>query len=279
MQTTLSHIRNSLASFYAKGEIESFIAIIFRHLFHYSRNEMILNANRQLSQNDFHKIEQIVSRLMKHEPIQYILGETEFYNLIFKVTPDVLIPRNETEELVDLILKNHPNEPLKVLDIGTGSGCIPIALKKFHPKFKVYSCDVSEKALNVAIQNATDNKAEVHFFRFDVLGNQPLPFGAIDILVSNPPYVTEKEKLLMAPNVLENEPHLALFVPDNDPLLFYREITMKALDKMKQGGHLYFEINEKYGPAVCAMLTEKGFTAELLSDINGKERMVRGVKG
>jgi len=278
MQQTLSYIRHALSKQYPKTEIEGFISILFKYLYHYSKHEMILYANQNLDGNEFPKIEKIVSRLLKQEPIQYILGETEFYNLTFEVTPEVLIPRNETEELVDLILKNHPNQHLTLLDIGTGSGCIPITLKKNRPEYEVHACDVSARALDVAKRNANQNRVEVNFFEFDVLRNLPLPFANMDIVVSNPPYVTEKEKQFMEPNVLENEPHLALFVPDDDPLLFYREISQKAAEKMISGNFLYFEINAHLGVEVCRLMEDFGFNVELYRDINDKNRMVRGVK-
>lgn len=278
MQQTLKSIRETLAPVYNRSEIESFISIIFRHVKGFSQNEMILNARDTLDPAHAEKIMQIVGRLEQQEPIQYILGETSFYGLNFKVDPSVLIPRNETEELVELILKDHADVPLRVLDLGTGSACIPVALKKNRPRFEVSACDVSEKALSVAAENARLNETDIHFFVYDVLSDRGLPNDAYDIWVSNPPYVLEKERALMASNVLEHEPALALFVPDHDPLLFYRAITLKAKKYLVAGGKLYFEINEKYGAAVCSMLEDLGFSAELFPDLHGKARMVRGCK-
>jgi release factor glutamine methyltransferase len=278
MQQTLKSIRETLAPVYDRSEIESFIGIIFRHLLGYSPNEMIMNARETLDPVDVEKINQVLARLEKQEPIQYILGETSFYGLRFEVNADVLIPRNETEELVELILKDHHDAPLRVLDLGTGSGCIPVALKKNRPRFEVSACDLSEKALKMAATNARLNETDIHFFIYDVLSDLQLRDGLFDVWVSNPPYVLEQERALMAPNVLEHEPALALFVPNDDPLLFYHAISLKAKKYLVPGGKLYFEINEKYGAAVCSMMEDLGFNAELFSDLHGKARMVRGIK-
>ena len=228
MKRTLEYIRKSLTSCYSHQEIEAFISIVFYHIYNYSKNDLILNAERVLSVEEFKEIEEIVSRLLAHEPIQYILGKAEFYGLTFDVSPEVLIPRNETEELVHLILADHQSGNIKVLDIGTGSGCIPISLKKNREEFMVFSCDISEAALTIARHNAQLNKVQVQFFRFDILSDSSFPHSPFDVIVSNPPYVTQKEKALMEANVLDHEPHLALFVPNEDPLLFYRAIIQKS---------------------------------------------------
>ena len=276
MKRTLEYIRNSLIRCYSHQEIEAFISIIFYHIYNYSKNDLILNTGKVLTNEEFDKIKDIVSRLKLHEPIQYILEATEFYGLLFKVSPDVLIPRNETEELVDLILKDYQNKKLRILDIGTGSGCIPVSLKKYGPQFEVFSCDVSEDALTLAKRNAQLNNVSVQFFQFNILSNFSFPYAEFDLIVSNPPYVTEKEKTLMETNVLEHEPHLALFVPDNDPLLFYRTIIQKSGKLLVAGGTIYFEINEAYGEEVVQLLKNEGFEADLIKDINGKDRIVKG---
>ncbi|MFA9391249.1 MAG: peptide chain release factor N(5)-glutamine methyltransferase [Prolixibacteraceae bacterium] len=276
MKITLSYIRKTLISCYSQQEIEAFISIIFKHIYNYSKNDLILNAYSTLPEKDCLRIAEIVENLMSHHPIQYILGETEFYDLTFKVNSDVLIPRNETEELVHLILKNYANRNLKILDIGTGSGCIPISLKKNRPDFEVFSCDISKKALALARKNASLNNVVVQFHYFDVLSNEAFFVTGFDIIVSNPPYVTEKEKKLMEANVLDHEPHLALFVPDQDPLLFYKAISKRAASLLTPDGEIYFEINEAYGQEVVQLLQNSGLRATVIKDINGKDRIVVG---
>ncbi|MBP7506545.1 MAG: peptide chain release factor N(5)-glutamine methyltransferase, partial [Prolixibacteraceae bacterium] len=228
MKDSMKYIAENLEGLYDKNEIDSFIYLIFNHLLGYGRKEMILMRNEILSTENKERIHEVVERLKVFEPVQYILGETEFYGLRFFVKPGVLIPRNETEELVDLIIKRNKHKKISVLDVGTGSGCIPVAVKKYIPESEVWSCDISETALSVAKENAFRNSVEIFFVNFDILSNQTFPVTGFDIIVSNPPYVTEKEKQLMQPNVLEYEPHEALFVPDNDPLKFYRAIIEKA---------------------------------------------------
>lgn len=276
MRRTQIYIRNSLTRFYSHQEIDSFISIVFRHIYNYSKNDLILKSEDILPESEFNRIKDIVFRLQLHEPIQYILGETEFYGMPFQVSPSVLIPRNETEELVHLILKNHSEAGLRILDIGTGSGCIPISIKKNRPDFDVFSCDISEDALKIAEKNAQLNEAKVQFFQFDILSENPFPYPEFDLIVSNPPYVTEKEKQLMEPNVLENEPHLALFVPNDDPLLFYRAIVNRATKLLSRQGEIYFEINEAYGNEVVQLVQYSGFDAVVMKDLNGKDRMVVG---
>jgi release factor glutamine methyltransferase len=211
-------------------------------------------------------------------PIQYILGETEFYGLPFYVNESVLIPRPETEELVDWIQKeNYKSAELNILDIGTGSGCIAIALRHEFPSSTVDAFDVSEKALETAKQNATHNKLEVNFKAVDIL-NAPAFNKKWDIIVSNPPYITENEKDTILSNVLDHEPHLALFVPDNDPLLFYREIAFFAQQYLTPAGKLYFEINRNAGNHTLELLTGMGYRdVELRKDISGNDRMVRAI--
>lgn len=201
-------------------------------------------------------IEIILQRLQKKEPIQYIFGHTLWSGLDLRVTPATLIPRPETAELVEFISHNHPHQlsPLNVLDIGTGSGCIAIALKRQHPDWNIYAVDISQDALSVARQNAISNGVTVHFSQCDILSERPLPDCRFDIVVSNPPYITEQEKQQMDINVLNYEPHTALFVPDTDPLLFYRRIAFLRLTPC-----LYFEINEAYGEELTSMLQQLGY--------------------
>lgn len=217
-------------------------------------------------------IEIILQRLQKKEPIHYIFGHTLWSGLDLRVTPATLIPRPETAELVEFISHNHPHQlsPLNVLDIGTGSGCIAIALKRQHPDWNIYAVDISQDALSVARQNAISNGATVHFSRCDILSECPFPDYRFDIVVSNPPYITEQEKQQMDANVLDYEPHTALFVPDTDPLLFYRRIASLRLAPC-----LYFEINEAYGEELTSMLQHFGYQNNILkNDCYGKPRIL-----
>ena len=276
MKSTKDFIFSELTGFYERSEIDSFIRLVFETLFGYSRKEMILFADRRLSSGEREKISGIVERLKKYEPIQYILGTTEFYGLKFHVEPGVLIPRFETEELVDTIIKQNKNKKVKLLDLGCGSGCIAIALKKFIQESDVWCCDISDTALKITRENAMLNEAEIHIVKYDILSRDLFPETGFDIVVSNPPYVTIKERSVMQKNVLDYEPEVALFVPDEDPLLFYREIVNKTRGIMADSGQLFFEINESYGDEVSALIEKYGFHATIIKDINGRDRFVTG---
>lgn len=261
------------------AEIDSFYQMITTSVLGKSRVELALEPHFILSNNQVEQIEQILNRLEKNEPIQYILGKTQFYGLTLNVNPNVLIPRPETEELVDWILKENltQNPNLSLLDIGTGSGAIAISLSK-NFLGEVTAFDISELALDTAQENADLNQSFVHFIEFDILNDcwEGEPF---DIIVSNPPYVRELEKQEIKANVLEFEPHLALFVPDHNPLLFYDRIADFALQHLNENGKLYFEINQYLGLETCELLQKKGFkNIELKKDIYGNDRMIRATK-
>ena len=276
MQASIKYIRKELAGVYPKEEIEGFVRLLFQHLKNYQLTDLLMKADEQLSPEETKQIKAIVDRLKQHEPIQYILGETEFFGLPFQVNQHVLIPRPETEELVQWILNQYAGTSPTILDVGTGSGCIPISLKHKLPEANIWACDISKKALETAQANARLNDTEIHFFEMDILHPQlPESFPALDVLVSNPPYVTKSEKEQMHPNVLEFEPSGALFVPDHQPLLFYRALADFAKKHLSQTGSLFWEINEAYGEACIALLKEKGFSnVQLKKDINGKDRMI-----
>ena len=248
-----------------------------------SRVDLALKPDTEIDEIEIKKWKNIIAQLQLQKPIQYILGETEFFGLPFMVTPDVLIPRPETEELVDWILKNNSNnsnnsEKLRILDIGTGSGCIPISLTKNLKNSEVAAIDVSKEALEVAAINAKDNSVEVRFIKMDILKTEDLA-ETYDIIVSNPPYVRELEKEEMQKNVLEFEPHIALFVEDDDALLFYLKITKLASKSLSEGGQLYFEINQYLGQRMLDLLNEYKFRdIELRKDIYGNDRMIFGRK-
>lgn len=275
MKATIQYIEKELAGLYPNSEIEGFTRIILEAVCEWSFTEQVLNKQEKIRNADFEKIRGIVFRLKNFEPIQYILGETEFYGLKLKVNPSVLIPRPETEELVEWIVKSNLPENITVLDIGTGSGCIALALKSQMENATVFGVDISEKALEVAKQNALKNQLDVDFFQVDILKWEYISWEKFDLIVSNPPYIREIEKTEMHSNVLVHEPENALFVPDNDPLLFYRSIAAFAKVNLKKEGLLFFEINEKLGGEMISLLNEYGFyEIEIRKDINGKNRMI-----
>jgi release factor glutamine methyltransferase len=275
MQATIQYIKGELAEFYPETEVQGFIRIIFESVCGWSYTEQILKKNEKLGAPEIREIETIIGRLKTYEPIQYIFGETEFYGLNLKVTSSVLIPRPETEELVQWIINNNSTDSPRILDVGTGSGCIPIALKSQIKDATISGVDVSEKALEIAKQNATQNNLNVSFFQADILKWENYEWDVYDVIVSNPPYVREIEKQIMQANVLEHEPGNALFVLDDDPLVFYRRIADLAQKQLVDNGHLFFEINEHLGKEMCKLLEHKGFVdVKLKKDINGKNRML-----
>lgn len=275
MQATLNYIKESLADLYSPNEITFLTQIVIENVTDLSIPMIISDKNRKITINQQKRIEEIVERLKKSEPIQYILGGAQFFNLKFKVNSNVLIPRPETEELVELILEdNRDNRAVKVLDIGTGSGCISISLAKYLSDSIVSAWDISESALVVATENARINNVNVDFQKVDVLGCIP-DQQKYDLIVSNPPYVLDSEKRVMDNNVLGYEPHLALFVEDNEPLIFYERIATIAQSILTKGGRLYFEINEQKGQEIVNMLEDKGFSeVAIKKDISGKDRIV-----
>jgi len=277
MQVAKKLIRDSLSHLYCEQEIESISKLIFEKVLGFSRLQVHLNQHETISSANLTQITEIVNRLIQFEPIQYILGETEFYGLPLKVNPAVLIPRPETEELVDWIIHDCSRINPIILDIGTGSGCIPIALAKNLTGATAEGWDISADALKVAEKNAEINQVRVNFICADVLNlNYAERQQKYDIIVSNPPYITPSEQRSMLKNVVDYEPHIALFVPETDPLIFYRIIAEIAINALKPGGKLYFEINEQFGIETVDLLTLKGFKNIILKkDINGKERMIK----
>jgi release factor glutamine methyltransferase len=276
MQKTIQYIRAELAPFYPETEIVGFVQMIMNSVLGLSYTQMILEKDRVLDSSESDQIDAIVERLKTHEPIQYILGVAEFFGLELKVQPGILIPRPETEELVDWICKTGIPTSAKILDIGTGSGCIPLALKNELPAAEVMAVDVSEKALSIAAENAQKHQLEVAFELADILKWEERSWPLFDVIVSNPPYVMEREKKLMEANVLEHEPELALFVSDTDPLIFYRALAQFASKQLNESGFLFFEINENLGDEMVDLVKQLGFKSiELRRDLNGKNRMLR----
>jgi release factor glutamine methyltransferase len=267
--------RSKLKGIYPSEEIDSFFYLLLEAWLGYSRLDLALKSNSTIPSEVQKKIEDAIQRLEQEEPIQYIIGSTEFYGLNFKVTPSTLIPRPETEELVDWIIKEHDNCKT-LLDIGTGSGCIAIAIGKNLPNARVSGLDISEETLEIARGNALDNRTKVDFRKMDIIETTSLP-GTYDLIVSNPPYVRETEKAQMKDNVLKYEPARALFVSDDDPLLFYRHIAALSKTALKDRGWLLFEINEYLGEEMISLLKGSGFeNIELKKDFRGKDRFIQG---
>jgi release factor glutamine methyltransferase len=279
LKSLKTYFNEALLGFYPETEIDSFFNMLSEHVLKMKRIDISQNLYAVVSGKKYEKFQAAVERLKNNEPIQYIIGDTEFYGLELKVTPSVLIPRPETEELVDLIIKSSKEKSnISILDIGTGSGCIAIALAKHLPNADIFALDVSPEALKIAEQNAEINNVEVTFMEADILdwNFEDLQF---DVIVSNPPYVRELEKEAMSANVLDHEPHLALFVDDDDALLFYKTISDVAAKVLKPNGQLYFEINENLGKDTVELLADSGqFNAEIKKDIFEKDRMIKANK-
>lgn len=275
---TYRELWRTLEPLYGNGEARAVTDYVLDVCFGLSKADILCGAVEEMTAEKTVELNKIFNRLTKGEPVQYVLGRAEFCGRWFNVRPGVLIPRPETEELCAWITADSKaSASPEVLDIGTGSGCIAITLQLDMPESKVTAWDISADALDVARENAQQLGANVNFVKLDALNAKPE--GEWDVIVSNPPYICEKEKKDMAVNVLEHEPHTALFVPDADPLLFYRAITRLAVQTLSKGGRLYFEINPIYADDTCHMMRAEGMTAvELRSDMYGKQRMAKGVK-
>lgn len=275
MQNIKKHISNELKELYSPGEIRTITSMILERELNISRIDILNCKFSQLSGEAAGKVEKIIDRLKKSEPIQYVFEEADFYDMKFKVNSDVLIPRPETEELVEWVLKSIGKNPLKILDIGTGSGCIAVTIAKKAPQTEVHAWDISNGALRTARENAQLHGVEVTFSQKDILTEQSCS-TQFDVIISNPPYICESERAEMENNVLNHEPHLALFVPDEEPLIFYDRISDFAIANLHRGGLLFFEINRAGGDAIERMLQEKGFgNIELRKDMSGNNRMIQ----
>ena len=277
MKTIANKINKGLADIYSAGEVSALTRILATELLGVSQMAFYMKDDIALTAEQEASLDNAIERLKKHEPIQYILGYSDFCGLRFKVTPATLIPRPETSELVEWIA-NEANGTESILDIGTGSGCIAVSLASKLPKSSVSAWDISAEALAVATENSKANGYAVTFKQVDILAYEPTN-EQFDIIVSNPPYIKEVEKEDMEANVLHWEPHTALFVPDSDPLLFYRTIAEKATKMLRPSGKLYFEINRAYGKETVDMLSALGYTdIELRKDFADNDRMIRAVK-
>ncbi|HRH66358.1 MAG TPA: peptide chain release factor N(5)-glutamine methyltransferase [Bacteroidia bacterium] len=286
----LRKFREDLAEQYAVQELEQVIFLVFESELQFKRTDLVLQAERKLHISESLRLNELLGLLEQGMPVQYALGHAWFDGMKFHVNSDVLIPRQETEELVEWIhaswLATAAVPAGRCLDIGTGSGCIAISLKKRMPELSITGLDISDAALAIALGNAKDRGADINWMKADILNWEQLSPDSpllneigFDLIVSNPPYVLLQEKFRMEPKVKEYEPHSALFVPDEDPMIFYRKIADFAMRTLKTGAYLYFEINEAKGEEAILLMNQAGFTdIECRKDINGKDRMVRGRK-
>lgn len=280
IQEAIRYITDRLTNIYDEGEASNIGDWVIENLTGTKRTDRIINKARSITQEQVEKIESYLTRLLTHEPVQYVLNEAWFCGLKFYVDKNVLIPRPETEELVEWIISDcrFPIDKLSILDIGSGSGCIPISLKRRLGKAVVWSCDISHEALLVAKRNAATLGVDVNFTELDFLNKEQrdsLP--SFDIIVSNPPYIPETDKKEMRLNVLDHEPGTALFVPDNDALVFYKAIAEFGKKHLNKDGIIYTEINESLGKATTAIFESSGYSAQTKKDMQGKERMIRAL--
>jgi release factor glutamine methyltransferase len=280
---TIKEIRNFLVGelnyIYSPQEVKSIISIVLKHVLKRDNLHLLAINDQPVSRKEAAEIRNISNKLRSGEPIQYVLGETDFYGCRIKVNPYVLIPRPETEVLVDLIIKENPGFSGKILDIGTGSGCIAVALGVNMPFSQISAIDNSREAIATAIVNAKINNVNIRFFNADITTVPALDTGKAGIIVSNPPYVLDSEKAAMNRNILDFEPPAALFVPDDDPLKFYRSILDYAVNMLTAGGKIYFEINEAQGASAADLITSYSYSGvTVIKDMNNKDRFIKGIK-
>ncbi len=279
MQKAIQHIKNELKGIYPDNEIQSFTYLLLSNITGFSKIEIILNKNTNFSDVQRAMLNSFLNKLKIHTPIQYIIGKTEFYGFPFLVSDGVLIPRPETEELIEWICESKDkNHEVSMLDIGTGSGCIAVTLARLFPKIRVSAFDISDDALKIATQNAELNKVNVDFQKVDILiaDHHTTLSSQWDLIVSNPPYIPKSEKSEIQANVLDHEPHIALFVPDTDPLIFYRKIIEFALKHLKTGGYIFFETHRDWAKEIIKLLEINGFSdVQLRKDLSGNDRMIK----
>ena len=277
LKEAIEQLKSGLAGVAEPQEVQAMIRVICEDVFNYDPVDVALRQESELPGFAPQRIADIIARLQRHEPLQYIVGSARFHGHRFKVTPAVLIPRPETEQLVDLVIDENPASDLRVLDMGTGSGCIAISLARALKFAQVDALDVSRDALAIARENAAALKVKVRFFESDML--LPQPSAQYDIIVSNPPYICWNEREAMDRNVKDYEPGQALFVPDNDPLLFYKAIARYASESLERGGRLYLEINQRFGAEVKRLLEDSGLDeVRIIEDSYGKVRFAAAVK-
>ncbi len=272
-----SCIVKELSGIYPQQEAASISFLLLEHLLNYTKTEILLKSQEEIDSKTLQQIDAMLEKLKTHQPLQYVLGEAYFAEHYFKVAKGVLIPRPETEELV-MWIKQQARVHDTIWDIGTGSGCIPISLASQIPQASYFASDISAEALEIAAINNLELKTDIHFFQHNILKDPPPKIKA-SIIISNPPYVTQAERKVMNRNVLNYEPEKALFVPDEDPLLFYRAIIENTIkNRAESGTYYFFEINEQYGAEMIKLLKDHNFSAiELRQDIHGKDRMIKGL--
>ena len=275
--------RNKLKTIYDDREAENICDWLFENVTGLKKWERRQNQNSEFAETDSEKIKTYLEELLKQKPVQYVLHEAWFYKRKFYVNENVLIPRPETEELVEWIVSDFKKEkygkPIKIIDIGTGSGCIPVSLKKELPESSIAAIDVSDKALSVAKINAEELHAIINFFQIDFLNeNEWKMLSQYDIIVSNPPYIPLNEKEILAKSVTDFEPGIALFVKNNDPFIFYKKIAGFAKSNLKESGKIYVEVHDEYAKEVGSIFESAGFLVEIKNDIYGKQRMVKSTK-
>lgn len=274
-----SYLSGELAELYPEEEIRALTGIVLNNVLRMSSIHQVLFPDKKITRSQSVRIIEICSELKAGKPVQYVLGETLFYGCIIKLDRSTLIPRPETEELTDLIIRENKGYPGNIIDIGTGSGCIAITLAANFPAARLTATDISYEALSVAAENARRNRVTVRFLHNNILDPIAVPDVTAGIIVSNPPYVRNSEKSLMKRNVLDFEPHSALFVDDSDPLVFYRAILEKAKKILLPAGRVYFEINEAMGSQMVRLLGSSGYSeVTLIKDINGKDRIIKAIK-
>ena len=297
LQEFYIHFFKQLQNIYDKREAENISDWVFENIATSKRSDRVANDQIQITDSTCNQLNIALEKLLIHTPVQYVLGEAWFYKMKLKVNEHVLIPRPETEELVEWVVEDvrntkydvrskkdinivHPiSDIVHILDIGTGSGCIGIALKKELPLAEIFAIDVIENALNVAQQNAADQNVKINFSKIDFLNELSwTSLQSFNIIVSNPPYIPEKEKAKLNKNVADHEPHVALFVPDNDPFIFYKKIASFAQDHLDPYGKIFVEIHEDYSNEVQKIFTEENFKTEIRKDIYGRERMIKASK-
>ncbi len=288
-------LRKELASIYDEAEADNISSLVLEHITNLSRSERSLKRDETLVVQQLHHLTEVHHRLLHHQPVQYAIGEAHFYGMKLFVDPGVLIPRPETEELADWVIKDvkssgkdvfvrdiaeaDETNKLKILDVGTGSGCIALALKKEMPKAEVWGCDISDDALNVARRNGSELDIRVDFVGLDFLDEaQCRQLPTVDIIVSNPPYIPLRDKETMHLNVLKHEPHTALFVPDEEPLVFYKALAWFAKNRLYENGSIYVEIHEDLGQEIITLFEAEDYLVELRKDMQGKDRMVKAMR-
>jgi release factor glutamine methyltransferase len=280
LRTIRIFYQNQLEPIYGNAEAAQLILVLIKHFFGYDRAQLALHTDIRLSESEMLKLHFAVKDLLQHKPIQYITGKTEFYGHSFLVNPGVLIPRPETEQLVDMIIKRFNQlKSISIWDLGTGSGCIAISLALALPQAKVTAFDLCEDAIDLTKVNAKRLHTTISLQQTDILEMRPTEKGKVDVIVSNPPYVRQSERLKMEKNVLDFEPEMALFVPDENPLLFYRAIAKLAHQSLAERGELWFEINEAFGKETAAVCNRAGFEeVQIYQDIHGRDRFISAVK-